>query len=186
MSSAARQGCLEAFMRRTFVPAVVLVVAAGTLAQAQGKPDFSGTWALDVEKSRVGGRAPAGGGAGARPQGGGPARQVDARLVIRQSAVERSIDQQVNGKSNLVTIRLDGSESANAGMLGGQVTSKAHWDGSRLIVESTLTMLTPQGARTLQTTESRSLGPDGTMIVERTSDTPRGRRTQKLVFKKAT
>jgi hypothetical protein len=65
------------------------------------------------------------------------------------------------------------------------VKSRARWDGGKLIVQSAQTMRTPDGERTLQTTETRSLAPDGTMIVERTSETPRGTRTQKLVFRKS-
>lgn len=168
-------------MRRTFSTAVVLVALAGTLTLAQAKPDFSGTWTLDVEKSEMGG-GPGGGG----PEGRGPGRPLDAKVVIKQTATELVIDQQVNGNSNVMTLKLDGGESVNTGMRGGQMKSKAQWNGARLIVQSTQTMRTPNGERTLDTTETRSLGPDGTMIVERTSDTPRGKRTQKLVFKKTT
>jgi hypothetical protein len=173
-------------MRRTLFSAAVLVVLAGALALAQGKPDFSGTWTLDVEKSEMGG-GPGGGGPDGRGAGGrGPGRPIDAKVVIKQTPAELSLDQQVNGNSNVMTIKLDGSESVNTGMRGGQVKSRARWDGAKLIVQTAQTMRTPDGERTIETTETRSLAPDGSMIVERTSDTPRGTRTQKLVFKKAT
>jgi hypothetical protein len=160
------------------------IVAWATLALAQARPDFSGTWMLDVAKSDLG--SARGGG----PAGGGPSRApspvLDAKFVIKQTASELSIDQQVGGHSNVTTLKLDGSESVNTGMRGGQLKSKARWDGSRIVVESTQTMTTPNGERTLETKEVRSLAADGTMVVERTTQTPRGTRTQKLVFKKTT
>ena len=77
--------------------------------------------------------------------------------MIKQTAGELSIDQQVNGLSNVVTLKLDGSESVNTGPRGGEIKSKARWDGGKLIVQSTQTMRTPNGEQTMQTTETRSL-----------------------------
>lgn len=171
-------------MRRTFFLTAVLALAIAALAFAQAKPDFSGTWTLDLDKSEMGG-SPGSGPGGDRP-GRGQGFPLDAKFVVKQTATELSIDQQVGGNSNVTTFKLDGSESANTGMRGGQVKSKARWDGNRLIVESTQTMNTPDGERSLDTKEIRSLAPDGTMVVERTTVTPRGTRTQKLVFKRTT
>jgi hypothetical protein len=153
---------------------LALTVATAGVAIAQAKPDFSGTWTLDVEKSP------------AARRGGHSGRPPEAKMVIKQTTGELLIDQQVNGVSSVVTLKLDGSESVNRGPRGGEVRSKARWDGARLIVQSTQTMRTPDGERTLQTTETRSLAPDGTMVVERTAETPRGPRTQKLIFRKTT
>lgn len=163
---------------------IAIAVATATLALAQAKPDFSGTWTLDLDRSETGG--PPGGAPGGDRPGRGQGFPLDAKFVVKQTASELSIDQQVGGNSNVTTFKLDGSESVNTGMRGGQVKSKARWDGSRLIVESTQAMNTPDGERTLETKEIRSLAADGTMIVERTTVTPRGTRTQKLVFKRTT
>jgi len=171
-------------MRRTSLLTAALAFAIATQPLAQAKPDFSGTWTLDLDKSETGG--PSGGGPGGARPGRGQGFPLDARFVVKQSASELSIDQQVGGNSTVTTFKLDGSESVNTGMRGGQVKSKARWDGNRLIVESTQTLNTPDGERSLDTKEIRSLAPDGTMVVERTTVTPRGTRTQKLVFKKTT
>jgi hypothetical protein len=171
-------------MRRTLFLTAVLVLAIAALGFAQAKPDFSGTWTLDLDKSEMGGPGP--GGPGADRPGRGQGYPLDAKFVVKQTASELSIDQQVGGNSNLIAYKLDGSESVNAGMRGGQVRSKARWDADKLVVESTQTMNTPDGERTLETKEVRSLAADGTMVVERTTVTPRGTRTQKLVFKKTT
>ncbi len=163
---------------------LAIAVVAATIALAQAKPDFSGTWTLDLDKSETG-APPAGGPGGDRP-GRGQGLPLDAKFLVKQTASELSIDQQVGGNSTVTTFKLDGSESVNTGMRGGQVKSKTRWDGNRLIVESTQTMNTPDGERSLDTKEIRWLAPDGTMVVERTTVTPRGTRTQKLVFKKTT
>lgn len=175
-------------MRTKATVTALAMMAWATLSLAQAKPDFSGTWILDVAKSELGGAS--GGGSGSGGPGGGPSRApspaLDAKFVITQTASELSIDQQVGGHSNVTTFKLDGSESANTGMRGGELKSKARWDGDRIVVESTQTMTTPSGERTLETKEVRSLAADGTMVVERTTQTPRGTRSQKLVFKKTT
>jgi hypothetical protein len=163
---------------------IAIAALAATVAIAQAKPDFSGTWTLDLDRSETGG-TPSGGPGGDRP-GRGQGAPLDARFVVKQTADELSVDQQVGGKSTVTTFKLDGSESVNTGMRGGEVKSKARWDGNRLIVESTQTMNTPGGGMSLETKEIRRLAPDGTMVVERTTVTPRGTRTQKLVFKRTT
>jgi hypothetical protein len=159
---------------------LAIAVLAATVAIAQAKPDFSGTWTLDLDRSEMGGTA-----GGDRP-GRGQGAPLDAKFIVKQTASELSIDQQAGGTSNVTTFKLDGSESVNTGMRGGEVTSKARWDGNRLIIESTQAMNTPGGGMTLETKEVRSLAPDGTMVVERMTVTPRGTRTQKLVFKRTT
>jgi hypothetical protein len=164
-------------MRRVgTMTAIVAVMATAVLAQA--KPDFSGTWTLDLSKSEMGG--PAGAGPGGRAQG----FPADAKFVVKQTAGELIIDQQVGGSSNVTTYKLDGTESVNTGMRGGQVKSKARWDGDKLVIESTQTMTGGGGEVTIDSKEIRSLAPDGTMMVERTTTTPRGVRRQKLIFKK--
>jgi hypothetical protein len=163
---------------------LAIAVVAATIALAQARPDFSGTWTLDLDKSETG-APPAGAPGGDRP-GRGQGFPLDATFVVKQTASELSIDQRVAGNSTVTTFKLDGSENVNTGMRGGQVKSKARWDGNRLIVESTQPLNTPDGERSLDTKEIRSLAPDGTMVVERTTVTPRGTRTQKLVFKKTT
>jgi hypothetical protein len=171
-------------MRRTFLLTAALAFAIATQTLAQAKPDFSGTWTLDLDKSESGGSS--GDGPSAARPGRGQGFPLDALFVVRQTASELSIDQQVGGKSTVMTFKLDGSESINTGMRGRELKSKARWDGNRLVVESTQRLSTPDGERSLDTKEVRSLAPDGTMVVERTTVTPRGTRTQKLVFKKTT
>src|SRR4029079_10781120 len=76
-------------MRRKLGLTAVLVVALAVAGYAQ-KPDFSGTWAPDVDPAAA---APAGGGGGGRG-GGGP-------MTVKQTATELSVERQ--GGSSAMT-----------------------------------------------------------------------------------
>ena len=148
------------FLLLTTIAAVILPFAA----HAQTKTDFSGNWTLDAARSD----APMGrGGAGGGGRGpGGP-------VVIKQTATEIVIGP--------ATYKLDGSASVNEGR-GGQVTSKAKWDGAKLVIESTRDI---QGM-SIATKEVRSLSADGKdMTVEIAISTPQGDQNRKQVYTKS-
>lgn len=150
-----------------FVLAGSLLLAASPLS-AQGKPDFSGTWKLNTEKSD-----PAGGGG----RGGGGA----ATLSITQDADKLVINAQMGEQTRTSTYLLNGQESTNPGMRGSESKSKARFEGATLVIESTMAM----GDATITTKEVRSLSADGNeLTVVRTSTTPQGEQTRKLVYDK--
>ena len=111
---------------------------------AQAKTDFSGTWTFDEAKSdpapaRAGGGGGGGGGRGGGRMGGAPA----TAMTIKQTATELSMDRTTAQGAQTVVLKLDGTDSTNTiGM--GPATSKAVWDGPRLVVTTTQTM---QGRR---------------------------------------
>jgi hypothetical protein len=148
-----------------FALTAAVVLPFAPRVRAQSKTDFSGTWTLDASRSDApmgrGGRG--GGGGGGR--GGGP-------IVISQTATDITI--------GMATYKLDGSESVNEGR-GGQAKSKAHWDGAKLVIETSREM---QGMA-MTSKEVRSLSADGKdMTVETAFSTPQGDRNQKQVFTK--
>ncbi len=108
--------------------AAVVMWAAGAFAQA--KPDFTGTWMLDAEKTTAsGGRAGRGGG------GGGTS--------IKQDATSLTITPGREGSTPIV-YKLDGSAvEVPAGRGGGTATAKAAWEGSTIVITTTL----PTGER---------------------------------------
>jgi len=124
------------------------------------KPDFSGTWAPDVDPAAA---APAGGGGGGR--GGGP-------MTVKQTATELSVETQGRNGAQTRVYKLDGSETE---MPMGQGTAKvsAKWDGSKLVI----TTKTEQG----EGTQTWSLA-DGKLTIDRTG----GRGPSKTVYKKTT
>jgi len=147
-------------MRRKLGLTAVLVVALAVAGYAQ-KPDFSGTWAPDVDPAAA---APAGGGGGGRG-GGGP-------MTVKQTATELSVETQGRNGAQTRVYKLDGSETE---MPMGQGTAKvsAKWDGSKLVI----TTKTEQG----EGTQTWSLA-DGKLTIDRTG----GRGPSKTVYKKTT
>ena len=180
-------------MKRTLIGLVALTLAAGApLGAAPGnnddKPNFSGTWTYDASKSQApqgqAGRARQGGGGG----GGGGARggrgaalgltPPDGPVTVTQTADQITIGAQ--------TFKFDGSPTTlgggGGGRRGGSGTAKAHWDGSKLVIETTISAR----GNSITTNEVRSLASDGKeMIVERTVSTPRGELKAKQVFTKS-
>ena len=146
-------------MRRKLGLTAVLVVALAVAGCAQ-KPDFSGTWAPDVDPAAA---APAGGGGGGR--GGGP-------MTVKQTATELSVETQGRNGAQTRVYKLDGSETE---MPMGQGTAKvsAKWDGGKLVI----TTKTEQG----EGTQTWSLA-DGKLTIDRTG----GRGPSKTVYKKTT
>jgi len=161
-------------MRRTllFLALAALIPAAG--ATAQDHPDFSGTWKINLIKSDA---PPAG-------RGGQQMDMSNVMQTITQTAEVLTVVQTGMGPERNLTYYLDGRESTNAAMRG-EMKSTARWEANQLVIESTATMQTPNGERSITTKEVRSLSKDGkTMTLTSTTDTPMGTRTRKTVFDK--
>jgi len=157
-------------MKRAFSFVLACAVILPFAARAQGKTDFSGTWTLDAARSDAPmGRGGRGGGAPAGP------------VTITQTAGELT---QKRGEQSL-TYKLDGSESKNQTQGRGgmqEVVSKAHWDGAKLIIETSRDM----GGMSITTRETRSLSADGKeMTIENAISTPQGDLNTKQVFTKS-
>lgn len=98
------------------------VFAVATLAFAQAKPDFSGTWTPEVDPAAAAG----GGGGGGRGMFGGP-------MTVKQTATDLTITRE--GRQGQVTTayKLDGSETkVTMGQMEGTATAK--WDGNKLVI----------------------------------------------------
>lgn len=145
-------------MKRLVLIAFAAAVILPFSARAQMKTDFSGTWTLDATKSD----APGGRG-GRGPQGPVTIKQTASEIVIGQA-----------------TYKLDGSESVNQLQGRGGMTeakSKAHWDGTKLVIETTRDI----GGNSVTSTETRSLSADGK---DMTVETSFNGNTRKTVFTK--
>ena len=156
---------------RILTVAAVLASFAVHSAVGQAKPNFAGTWKLNVEKSD-----PAGGGGG-----GGGGGMAPGLLTITQTATELVTEQTFGEQVRKATYYLDGRESTNPGMRGGESKSKARWDGNALIIETTSMM----GENAVTTKTVRTLSEDGkTMTTVTTRPGPNGETTRKAVFDK--
>jgi len=163
--------------------AVIAAVLVATPSLAQDKPDFTGSWKLNAEKSdapaQMGGGRPGGG----RGMGGrmGPATEVHAT----QTGDKLLLDQKMGDQSRLLTFYLDGRENRNPGMRNSEMVSKARWDGASLVIEGSMSFEGPNGSVTITTREVRTLSDDGrTMTVVTATTTPRGENTRKAVYDK--
>ena len=108
----------------------LLVSAAPRSAAAQAKPDFSGTWVLDLAKSDFG-MMPA------------PISRTDVIDHQEPALTIGRTQKTANGEvtANLV-YAVDGQPYLNDAA-GQQVTSTLAWDGTTLVITSSLTI--PQG-----------------------------------------
>ena len=135
------------------------VLAVATLAFAQAKPDFSGSWTPDPPPA-----ADAGG--GGRGMGGGP-------MTVKQTATEISIESAGRGGQMMTrTYKLDGSETKIT-MGQGEATATAKLNGDKLVI--TTKFGENENVQTWSLT-------GGVLTIERTG----GRGPSKTTYKKTT
>jgi hypothetical protein len=140
-----------------------LLLATSDLS-AQDKPNFSGTWTVVADAGAAGG----GGGGGGRGGRGGGRGGLGMAPTIMQDAAALTITR-MQGDTEVKTVyKLDGSESVNTvqGRGGAQEqTSKAAWDGSKLVITTSFMA----GENQIQTTMALSLNAEGQLVVEATA-----------------
>src|SRR5688572_20289759 len=166
-------------MKHALMAALVLSMALPTALLAQAKTDFSGTWTFDEAKSDPApARAGGGGGRGGGRMGGAPA----TAMTIKQTPTELSMDRTTAQGAQTVVLKLDGTDSQNTiGM--GPATSKAVWDGARLVVTTTQTVQGRGGEITINSKEIYSVAGN-VLTIETTRTTPAGDQTRKLIYTK--
>jgi hypothetical protein len=142
--------------RNALILGALSLVFAATTAQAQDKPSFAGSWTLVVDPN-----APAPG----RGGGGG----LGQAATITQDAKMLTITRTTQNGEVKTVINLDGTESKNMMMgRGGTQTeqvSKAHWDGTKLVVTTSFKM----GETAVERKQAFQLDATGQLVVETTS-----------------
>ena len=141
--------------RNALIVGALSLVFAASVAQAQGKPDFSGSWALVADPNAP---APGRGGGGGLGQAATIAQDAKTLTVTRTTQ---------NGEVKLV-YNLDGSDSKNMVQgRGGQTeqVSKATWEGNTLVISTTFQM----GENAVTRTQKMSLDASGNLVVAVTS-----------------
>ncbi len=116
--------------------AAVMIFTVGILAQ--GKPDFSGKWAMQMDpNAQMGG----GGGRGGRGGGGRGGVVGGMEFTITQTADNLKVERAQGQNTVTYNIKLDGTESKNTVQGRGgdmDLMSKATWDGGKLSIATTL------------------------------------------------
>jgi len=149
---------------------IVLILVAPAMIDAQtGKVDFTGTWALNAEKSTL-------------PEGGGGPRMGGGNITVTQEAnllTQTRTGQ--DGTPRVTKYTLDGKESINT-TFGGESKSTAKWsaDGKTLTI---LTRFSFDGNE-MTSTAVWSLIDAKTLSVVSTRQTPDGEVKATMVYDK--
>lgn len=177
-------------MKKNFVFLVLAILAFSISAFAQ---DYSGTWQLDKEASKLDDRS----------------KNIESMTVtIAQNDKEITLTTDTKrsaspdgggrmgggrmgggmGGTDSATYTLDGKETKSEregpmGKIPVSLKAKVGKDKLKLTRESTIT--TPMGAMTMTITDTLSLSADGTTLtLEREQTSPRGTSSNKFVLKK--
>jgi hypothetical protein len=96
------------------------VLAVATLAFAQAKPDFSGTWTPDVPADAA--------------AGGGGGRGMGGPMTVKHTGDTLTVERTGRGGNTTTqTYKLDGSETKV--MMGqNEATATAKWDGNKIVI----------------------------------------------------
>ncbi|MEW6455821.1 MAG: hypothetical protein AB1410_03785 [Acidobacteriota bacterium] len=137
------------------------------------KPDLSGTWLLNKTESQLSGMM----------------IPDNIEMVISHQEPKINIQKIIyvmgQERTQNLSYITDGSETKSEGPRGGTRISKSHWEGEKLIVESTMTVSTPRGEFTSESKETWALSSDGkTLTIDIITKNPRGESTQKQIFNK--
>jgi hypothetical protein len=147
------------------------VLAVATIALAQAKADFSGSWAPEADPAAA---APTGGGGGGRGMMAGP-------MTVKQTADTLTVERTAGENKIVSNYKLDGSESTNTMQGRGgavEVKSVAKWDGSKLVITS---KRPGQDGAMVESTATWSVA-GGVLTIDNTG----GRGPSKQTYKKTT
>ena len=109
-------------MRQLLITITLVLVMFSAFARAAAAPDFSGTWVLNAAKSTL-------------PKDSTIKSQT---IVIDNKKSAIVFHYKTDGEKSTETYTPDGKKRAS-----GQLTSSASWNGSVLVVESTLDIKIP-------------------------------------------
>ncbi|HVQ42469.1 MAG TPA: hypothetical protein VMS54_09685, partial [Vicinamibacterales bacterium] len=137
----------------------VAALAVATVAFAQAKPDFSGTWTPDAPAAPAAGAPPAGGAPGGG--GGGGGRGGGGPMTVKQTATELTVERTGRNGAMSTVYKLDGTPTKiTMGQM--EATATAKWDGNKLVIttktdngDQTATWSLANGVLTVDSTGGR-------------------------------
>jgi hypothetical protein len=148
------------------------------------KPNFSGSWTFNQQKSDLGQQA---GGGGGRGFGGGAGGNLTIRHDGNNLVVDRIIMRQGEERTNTSKYTLDGKETENTMGNRGSSKSVAKWsaDNKSLTISTTSSFEMEGQTRESKNNEIWTLTDGGkTLTINSTRATPQGERKMKLVYDK--
>lgn len=134
-----------------FLTALLGVAPAGA---ADNHGNFTGTWKMDPARSESAHQdVPSG------------ASTLVIQLTPSELSIETIRSEETNPFRETLTFKLDGSETASTGDGGAKVSGKAHWAGSKLVIETTRNIQDS----TVTTLYVHTLSPNGRdLIIDKT------------------
>lgn len=169
--------------RRIFaVAALFAVIAAVAVMGQDGTSGMAGKWKMDMDKSELGERS--------RLQ----SMDMTVEISGNTMSVERMPKLAEGGGGGMgrgrgmmgggkLTYDLSGKETSASVGMGGEVKLKAVKEAGGLKLTQVRSIETQMGAMTVTTVETWKLSADGkALTIDLSTETPRGSRTQKLIY----
>jgi hypothetical protein len=156
-------------MWRHHVLVFVLIAAATALAQTPAKPNLTGTWNMDPEKSNFGGlEAP-----------------KSARYLIRHLGSKLEMQYEQDGHITRVDVTPDGEEHVLETGPDTENLARVYWSGAVLVFEGRIRPMASSNAPPVKWTSRWSLSPDKKeLTIDRHIATQQASVDQKVVFEK--
>jgi hypothetical protein len=157
-------------MRKCVLLALLTLIAAAALAQqTPAKPNFTGIWNVDLEKSNFGGlEAP-----------------KEARYLIRHLGAKLEMQYEQDGKVTRVDVVPDGEEHVLETNPDTENIARVYWSGSTLVFEGRIRPLAGSNAPPVKWNSRWSLSADKKVLtIERHMSTDQATADQKVVFEK--
>jgi hypothetical protein len=157
-------------MWRNFAIFFLIIITATALAQeAPAKPNFTGIWNIDLEKSNFGGLE--------APQ--------SARYLIRQLSSKIELQYEQDGHTTRVDITPDGEEHVLETGPDTENIARVYWSGPVLVFEGRIRPLPSSNATPVKWTSRWSLSPDKTVLtIDRHLSSEKAAADQKVMFNK--
>lgn len=161
-----------------YVAAMVLAGAFAAGPWAQERPDFSGNWAAKKQVIDSAGVT------------GGTILQIEQNVAVIR--IKRTYGREsIKNPGVILTITLDGAESPNPYRmvhpegLSGTITSRAKWNGNRLIIVTTRTMTDTVKKTSYKTESTETFSFDGAqLVVDRVVVSPWDKKVSKDIWTK--
>jgi hypothetical protein len=126
-----------------------VIAAAASIAMAADKPDFSGSWKMDADKSVFGPMPP----------------PTSLTRKIAHKEPDLTVDEARSGAQGDMNMTMkystDGKETTNS-LMGNDVKSKAVWDGNILVITSNANF----GGADVKLTNKWTLSEDGKTLTD--------------------
>jgi hypothetical protein len=158
--------------RLMIVLSVALALGAQAVALAQARPDFSGTWRLNVGKS------------GPNVAGNTPNIPFPSQIAVKQTATDISVEStSVRQQPISAVYKLDGSKVTVKAPEGISETGEAKLDGGNLSINSRRSFSSPAGEVVVEFKEIWSL-TGNVLTIQKTRIQSGDSSTEKAVYDK--